>query len=275
MGTLFVVATPIGNLEDISARALRVLGEVQAIAAEDTRHTRRLLTHFGIATPLVALHAHSGAGRLEQVLRLLETGDVALVTDAGTPAVSDPGQVLVDAALAAGHVVSPVPGPSALTAAVSASGLVPGPFVFAGFLARKSGERRKQIGEYAAGGLPLVVYEAANRSAATLADLAEVLGDRAAVLCRELTKIHEEVRRASLVALATQAAEREMRGEVVIVVAGGSVASEVWDEGRVAALVAELRSAGLSRSAAAKEAASRSGLARSRVYEIAGEDRPS
>ena len=270
MGTLFVVATPIGNLEDITLRALRVLREVGTVAAEDTRHTRRLLTHFGIGTPLVAFHAHSGPARLGHVLRLLDTGDVALVTDAGTPAVSDPGQALVDAALAAGHVVSPIPGPSALTAAVSASGLVPGPFVFAGFLPRKPGERRRQLAALAATGLPLVVYEAGNRAASTLADLAEATGDRQAALCRELTKVHEEIRRAALPDLATSAAASEPRGELVIVVAGGEPAAEPWDDDRVAALVAELRATGLSRSATAKEVAARAGVDRSEAYRLAG-----
>lgn len=271
MGTLFVVATPIGNLEDVTLRALRVLREVGTVAAEDTRHTRRLLTHFGIGTPLVAFHAHSGPGRLEHVLRLLDAGDVALVTDAGTPAVSDPGQALVDAALVAGHVVSPVPGPSALTAAVSASGVVPGPFVFAGFLPRKPGERRRQVGTLAATGLPLVVYEAGNRAASTLADLAEAMGDRQAVLCRELTKLHEEVRRAALPDLAAFAADSELRGELVIVVAGGGTTPEPWDDDQVLALVAELREEGLSRSAAAKEIAARAGVPRSEAYRLAGE----
>ena len=270
MGTLFVVATPIGNLEDITLRALRVLREVGTVAAEDTRHTRRLLTHFGIGTPLVAFHAHSGPARLEHVLRLLATGDVALVTDAGTPAVSDPGQALVDAALAAGHVVSPIPGPSALTAAVSASGLVPGPFVFAGFLPRKPGERRRQLAALAATGLPLVVYEAGNRAASTLADLAEATGGRQAALCRELTKVHEEIRRAALPDLATSAAASEPRGELVIVVAGGKPAAEPWSDDRVAALVAELRATGLSRSATAKEVAARAGVDRSEAYRLAG-----
>jgi 16S rRNA (cytidine1402-2'-O)-methyltransferase len=134
VGTLYVVATPLGNLEDMSPRAIRVLGEVSLIAAEDTRHTRRLLSHFAIQTPLISYHEHNERARGERLLRALEQGDVALVSDAGTPAVSDPGAALVAAAVAAGHTVSPVPGPSAVTAAVGASGLVSGPFVSLGFL---------------------------------------------------------------------------------------------------------------------------------------------
>src|SRR5215216_4025343 len=168
MGTLYVVATPIGNLEDLSPRAVRVLREVDLIAAEDTRHSRRLLTHFAITTPTVSYHEHNKRKRRELLLEALASGDVALITDAGTPAVSDPGSDLVTAALAAGHRVSPIPGPSALAAAVSASGLTDGPFLTLGFLPRERGERRRLIARAATAGFPLVIFESPRRLGPTL-----------------------------------------------------------------------------------------------------------
>ena len=194
MGTLYIVATPIGNLEDLSPRAVRILREVDLIAAEDTRHSRRLLTHFEIKTPTVSYHEHNQRGRRELLLEALESGDVALITDAGTPGVSDPGADLVAAALGAGYRVSPIPGASALAAAVSASGLIDGPFLTLGFLPRERGERVRLIARAATAGFPLVIFESARRLGSTLQELVEILGDRRAVILRELTKIHEEVR---------------------------------------------------------------------------------
>jgi 16S rRNA (cytidine1402-2'-O)-methyltransferase len=194
LGTLYLVATPIGNLEDVTARALRVLREVPLIAAEDTRHTGRLLTHFGIETPVISYHAHNERARRERLLAELAGGDLALVSDAGTPGISDPGRDLVAAALAAGHRVSPVPGPSALTAAVAASGLVAGPFLALGFLPRRGPERRTILARAGAAGVPVVLFEAPGRVAATTAELATAWGDRPVALMRELTKRHEEVR---------------------------------------------------------------------------------
>ena len=201
MGTLYVVATPIGNLEDLSPRAVRVLRDVALIAAEDTRHSRRLLTHFAIDTPTVSYHEHNQRARRHLLLEALKSGDVALITDAGTPAISDPGADLVTTALAAGHRISPIPGASAVAAAVSASGLVEGPFLTLGFLPRERGERLPLVARAATTGFPLVLFESAQRLGRTLQDLVEILGDRPVVMSRELTKIHEEVRASSLSAL--------------------------------------------------------------------------
>lgn len=272
MGTLFVVATPIGNLDDISARALRILREVPLIAAEDTRHTRKLLSHFGIATPLVSYHAHSPRRRREELLRALAEGDVALVSDAGTPAISDPGNDLVDAALAAGHPVSPIPGPSALVAAASASGLVPGPFVFVGFLPRQRKERQAVLRRAAATGFPIVLFEAPGRVAATLDELSEMLGEREAAMGRELTKLHEEVRRGALRDLAVELRRATPRGEVAIVIAGApgaGPAAPASGAADVARLLAVLRESGLSASQSARVAAALTGRPRSAVYDAA------
>jgi 16S rRNA (cytidine1402-2'-O)-methyltransferase len=269
MGVLFVVATPIGNLEDISPRALRTLRDASLIAAEDTRRTRNMLRHFGIDTPLASYHAHSPVRRRETILAALAEGDVALVSDAGTPGVSDPGADLVAAALAAGHQVSPIPGPSAVAAAVSASGLVTGPYVFAGFPPRKGADRGRFLAGLAASGMPVVLFEAANRTATTLADLAAAFGDRPGVVARELTKLHEEIRPGTLGELARRAAAIEPRGEVVIVVGGASPEStrDVDDE-EIVRMVAARRREGMSLSAAAREVAAETGRSRSEVYDL-------
>lgn len=266
MGTLFVVATPIGNLEDASPRMVRVLREASLIAAEDTRHTGKLLRHFGIATPTVSYHAHNERSRRERLLATLAVGDVALVTDAGTPGVSDPGNDLVQAALSAGYPVSPVPGPSSAVAAVSASGLAPGPFVVVGFLPRETGPRRALLARVAGPGLPLVVFEAPGRAAATLRALLEALGDRPAVLARELTKLHEEVRAGSLSSLAGVLDAEPPKGEIVLVVGGAADDAVAEDP---AAVVAGLRRAGLGVSDAAREAARLTGLPKSELYGLA------
>ena len=269
MRTLFVVATPIGNLEDMTPRAVRVLREVDLIAAEDTRRTKPLLRHFGIETPMVSYHAHNQAERRSRLLEALAAGDVALVSDAGTPGISDPGNDLVAAAHAAGFSVSPVAGPSSLAAAVSASGLVPHGFLMVGFLPRETTERRVVIGRAAAAGVPFVLFEAPARVAATLVGLRAALGPRQAVVLRELTKLHEEVRPGTLADLAEWAATNEPRGEVVIVVAGASDQGPDVPQDDVVAVVASLRRAGLSASAAAREAATITGRARSELYELA------
>ncbi len=267
MGTLYVVATPIGNLEDISPRALRILREVRVIAAEDTRHSRRLLAHFSIETPLVSYHQHNQRERRGSLLRALANGDVALITDAGTPAISDPGTDLVSVALAEGYTVSPIPGPSSLTAAVSASGLVAGPFVSLGFLPRERLDRNVLLGRGAASGMPLVIFESPHRLAETLADLHAALGERRAVVLRELTKLHEEIVPGALNELQEWAADTAPRGEVVIVVDGAS--PDVATASDVEAVVTALRRSGLSPSRAAREAAAITGLPRSELYRLA------
>jgi 16S rRNA (cytidine1402-2'-O)-methyltransferase len=267
VGTLFVVATPIGNLEDLSPRAVRVLREVDVVAAEDTRHSRKLLSRFDVHTPLISYHAHNQRSRREEILRALDSGDVALVTDAGTPAISDPGADLVAAAHAAGHRVTPIPGASALAAAVSASGLIDGPFASLGFLPRKREERRRIIGRAAASGFPLVLFESARRIASTLAELRDALGDRDAVLLRELTKVHEEIRPGSLSALHAWAAAGDPPGEVTLVIAGAPV--DLTSDADPLEILETLRRAGLSPSQAAREAATLTGLPRSELYRMA------
>lgn len=223
-GVLYVVATPIGNLEDISARARRVLGDVELIAAEDTRHTRTLLSHLGVSTPLLSLHEHNERERLTLIVPRLEAGArIALVSDAGTPLISDPGFALVRECHRRGIRVSPIPGPSALTAALSASGLPTDRFRFEGFLPRTAEARRARLLELATETLTLVFYESAHRIAPSLRDMATTLGgERQAVLARELTKRFETVRASPLGVLAEAvAAEEEQRlGEMVVLVEG-------------------------------------------------------
>lgn len=268
LGTLYVVATPIGNLGDLSPRAAEVLRGVGAVAAEDTRRTLKLFAHLGAAAPqLLSLPAFDERGRLEPVLDRLRAGqDVALCTDAGTPGVSDPGAALVAAAWEAGARVIPVPGPSAAVAALAASGFPADRFLFAGFLPRKGGARAEALRAVAAAGATVVLYEAGNRTRATLQDLAAALGDREALVARELTKLHEELARGTLSALAERFSG-EVLGEVTVVVSGAGApppSAEV-----VAPLEDELRrrlAAGEAPSAIAREVARARGLRRQDVY---------
>lgn len=220
MGTLYLVATPLGNLEDITLRALRILRESRLIAAEDTRHTRKLLNHFEITTPTISYHEHSGPVGIAIVLVALAEDDVALVSDAGTPAISDPGADLVAAALAAGYPVTPIPGPSAVITALIASGLPTDQFTFLGFPPRKTKERRTLLASVRAAPRTLVLYEAPHRLRACLDDLLAVLGDRDACLARELTKLHEEWLRGTLTSLRAHYTREEPRGEYTLVIAG-------------------------------------------------------
>ena len=225
-GVLYVVATPIGNLDDISPRALKVLADADLVAAEDTRHSGALLAHFGIRTRLVSLHEHNEAQRAAWLLEQLQAGaDVALVSDAGTPLISDPGFDLVRAARRAGIAVSPIPGASALVAALSVSGLPTDRFVFEGFLPSKSAARRERLQALADETRTLVFYESVHRLAGSLEDMAAVFGaSRPAVLARELTKLHEGVREAPLEGLARWATQdpAAAKGEVVVMVAGAA-----------------------------------------------------
>lgn len=242
MGTLYLVATPLGNLEDITLRALRILREVPLIGAEDTRHTRKLLNHFAITTPAMSYHEHSGEAGIAAVLAALANGDVALVSDAGTPAISDPGSDLVRAALQAGYPVVPIPGPSAVVTALIASGLPTDQFTFLGFLPRRSQERRALLQSVSHEARSLVLYEAPHRLRACLDDLLTVLGDRDACLARELTKVHEQWLRDSLSKLrARYMGEDEPRGEFTIIVAGASPTPEASPEEQPEALHATAR----------------------------------
>ncbi|GAB3025771.1 16S rRNA (cytidine(1402)-2'-O)-methyltransferase [Oleiagrimonas citrea] len=267
-GTLHVVATPIGNREDISARAVEVLRSVALIAAEDTRHSKPLMTHLGVDTPLKALHEHNEDGIAQALVeRLLQGEDVALISDAGTPLVSDPGYRLVRAARAAGIRVSPVPGACAAIAALSAAGLPSDRFVFEGFLPAKRGARRTRLAELASETRTLIFYESPHRVAETLADMRDAFGEaREAVLARELTKLFETVLGQPLAELAERVASDadQQRGECVLLVAGCADAAEAQlAEGR--RLFALLREE-LPPSKAAKLAASISGASRKALY---------
>jgi 16S rRNA (cytidine1402-2'-O)-methyltransferase len=216
---LYLVATPIGNLEDVTLRALRILKEVDQIACEDTRHTLKLLGHYNIQKPLISYHEHNELTRAPELVVAMEQGaQVALVSDAGVPLVSDPGYRLVTLCLRHHIPVIPIPGPSALLAALSASGLPNEEFLFAGFLPARSGERRRALERLRIEDRTIIFYEAPHRIEETLADAHEILGDRPACIAREVTKIHEEFRRGSLSALAASQAEKPARGEITLLI---------------------------------------------------------
>ncbi len=239
MSTLYLVATPIGNLEDISARALRILGEVSLIAAEDTRHTAKLLRHFDIRTPCISYHEHNKLVRLERVLEALQQGDVALVSDAGTPALNDPGYELVRAVILGGHAVSPIPGACAPVAALVASGLPTDAFLYLGYLPRKSSERQRLLASLAELPYTLIFLEAPHRLLASLGDLQAQFGDRQIAIARELTKLHEEIFRGSLGEALEYFQHSQPRGEFTLVLEGGKIQASRWTAER---LEAELES---------------------------------
>ena len=271
MGTLYLVATPIGNLEDITLRALRVLGEVKLIGAEDTRQTRKLLDRYQIHTPIVSYHEHNKQARLDRMLQALSAGDVALVSDAGTPGLSDPGFELVRAAVSGGYRVVPVPGPSAPMAALVASGLPTDAFVFLGYLPRRTAERRRLLGRLAHEPRTMLAFEAPHRVLAALQDLEDAFGPgRPMAVARELTKVHEEIYRGDVGQVRAHFESEPPRGEFTLVL-GGAQPEEAWDEPSVrAALAASLRS-GMSRTDAARAVAGEAGWARRRVYRLAME----
>jgi 16S rRNA (cytidine1402-2'-O)-methyltransferase len=266
-GTLYVVATPLGNLEDVTLRALRVLREAKLVACEDTRRTAGLLKAHGISTPTTSYFEHNERWKGAQVLDVIRKGgDVALVSDAGTPGISDPGYRLVRDARAEGLAVVPVPGPNAAVAALSVSGLPTDRFLFVGFLPSRAGARRAALAELAARRETLVFYESPVRVVASLEDMRQALGDRPAFLCREATKLHEEYRRGTLAELQAHLAPRkEVRGEIVVVVAG---AAEVPPAATVTAeaLFARLSAEGRTRRDAVKEIARTLGLPAREVY---------
>jgi 16S rRNA (cytidine1402-2'-O)-methyltransferase len=268
-GTLFVVATPLGNLEDLSLRAIRVLRAVSLVACEDTRRTRRLLLSQGITTPATSYFEHNESWKGTRILEALRAGrDVALVSDAGTPGISDPGYRLVRDARAEGLPVVPVPGPSAAVAALSVSGLPTDRFLFVGFLPPKAPARRRELESLRDRRETLVFYESPVRVVACLADLAAVLGDREAFLCREATKLHEEYVRGRLDALRTLLAGRAtVKGEIVLVVSGAAEAeARTVPPDELASLFERLVAEGLTRREAVKEAARRAGLPAREVY---------
>lgn len=269
-GTLYIVATPIGNLEDITFRAVRILREVDLIAAEDTRHSRKLLTHFGISRPLTSYFDHNQQVKGGLILEKLREGmSVALISDAGTPCISDPGYQLVRDAAAEGIPVVPLPGPSAAVAALSASGLPTDSFTFEGFLPARHGKRQEKLRTLTGERRVLIFYESPNRLVATLEDILEVLGNRRAVVARELTKIHEEFVRGSICDILATYRERSVKGEVVILVdqpeeeAGLSSVEPIDD------LLRKHLGQGLSLKDAVKQAAADSGKARGEIYQMA------
>lgn len=218
-GLLYVVATPIGNLEDITLRAVRVFSEVDVIAAEDTRHTRKLLAHLDIHTPLTSFHAHSGTARLERILRTLEEGkSVALVTDAGTPGIADPGQPLIAAAAENGFTIVPVPGPTAAAAAVSIAGFPGSMFCFLGFLPGRPARRRRLLTAVADLPFTLVIYASPHRLVSDLNTCLASLGDREIVVARELTKLHEEVLRGTIGEMIAHFEQNRPRGEFTLAI---------------------------------------------------------
>ena len=269
-GTLYLVATPIGNLEDLTYRARRILAEVDLIACEDTRHTRHLLTHYGITTPTVSFHEHNEAARTSELLQRLQRGeDVALVSDAGPPAVSDPGYPLVREAAAAGISVVSVPGPSAVMAALTVSGLPPDRFVFLGFLPRRLGERRRALEAAAALPWTLVFFEAPHRITAVLEDIEAVLGDRRVALARELTKKFEEVFRGTVAGALGHLRAHAPRGEFTIVVEGtGETGKQKEGEADAGERMRALLDAGLPPAEAVQDVMRTAGLTRRQAYDL-------
>src|SRR5215467_893405 len=271
-GCLYLVATPIGNLEDITLRALRILKEADQIACEDTRHTQKLLNHYNIAKPLVSYHEHNEMTRAPELVLAMEQGQqIALVSDAGMPLVSDPGYRLVTLSLRHHVPVIPVPGPSALLAALSASGLPNEEFLFTGFLPARSGQRKRALERLRIEDRTIILYEAPHRIEETLEDTRQILGDRPACLAREVTKLHEEFRRGALSELIASLAERPVRGEITLLVgplAGNDNAAHRDTSQSLADRVDELiRQAKLDRREALKLAAKERGLSKRAAYQ--------
>jgi 16S rRNA (cytidine1402-2'-O)-methyltransferase len=268
MPRLYVIGTPIGNLEDITLRALRILQAVDLIAAEDTRKARVLLDHNHIDTPVTSFFEGNERLKVNAILDALEHGDVALISEAGMPGISDPGYLLIRAAIERDIPVTPVPGPSAHTAALVASGLPTDRFLFLGFLPRKASERESALRDIASVRATLVCYEAPHRLKATLQAMHRVLGNRQVAVCRELTKLYEETWRGDLDGALAHVEAQPPRGEYTLVVAGASEEAARWDEGRVRAALAAHLAQGVSRSQAAREVAALSGWSRRDVYAL-------
>jgi 16S rRNA (cytidine1402-2'-O)-methyltransferase len=268
-GMLYVVATPIGNLEDITHRALRILREADLIACEDTRQTRKLLDHYQISTPTLSYHEHNEAARAEELVHKLEDGvTIAQVSDAGMPGISDPGYRLIKLAIDRGITVAPIPGPSALIAALVGSALPTDAFEFHGFLPAKRGQRRTALEAFRRVGHAIVVYEAPHRIRETLEDIAAVLGpERPVALARELTKIHEEFIRGTASEVLSQVQSRELKGEITLVIGAGGSRPQAAEAKPVAARLRELmREQNLDEKAALKVLAKERGLAKSELY---------
>lgn len=272
MGTLYLVATPIGNLEDLSPRAVRILAEVPLIAAEDTRVTRKLLSSVGNGAKPIAYHEHNKLTKLDRVLDALQAGDVALVSDAGTPGINDPGYELVRAAIDAGHTVSPIPGPSAPIAALVASGLPTDSFLYLGYLPRRTKERRAKLAEVEPLPYTLVFLETPHRVLKSLGDIQAVLGNRQMAVGRELTKFYEEFLRGGIETIRTHFIENEPRGEFTLVVAGKSRERSNWTAAQLKSALEAGVAAGESPSSLAKRLAKDSGWNRREIYQMIVED---
>jgi len=272
-GTLYIVATPIGNLEDITLRALRILKECDVIACEDTRQTRKLTEHFGIRKPVVSYHEHNERERATELTdRIAEGQNIALVTDAGTPLVSDPGYRLVQAAIERGVPVVPIPGPSAAIAALSASGLATDSFRFCGFLPAKSSQRRKMLEQWKHETCTLIFYETPHRIAEALEDITAVLGSRPVVVARELTKMHEEFLRGTAVEIHAQLAARpSIKGEITLLI-GKAEAPEADSTISIEDAVRAAEQQGLARMDAIKQVARERGLNKREVYRLIAGD---
>jgi 16S rRNA (cytidine1402-2'-O)-methyltransferase len=268
VGTLYVVGTPIGNLEDITLRALRTLRQVSLIAAEDTRSTGRLLAHYQIETPLTSYWEHNKLSKLGAILAALEGGDVALVSEAGMPGLSDPGYELIRAAIEAGHRVGPIPGPTASITALVVSGLPTDRFLYLGFLPRRAGARQRLLAEVSSVQHTLLAFEVPHRLLDTLEDVERILGDREMAIARELTKLHEEVWRGRVSQARAHFAAQPPRGEFTLVIAGASPQETRWEEDRVQAAVEELLSAGVPRREAVKAVAEMADWPRQEVYQL-------
>lgn len=272
MGILYLVATPIGNLEDITLRALRVLKEASLIAAEDTRSARNLLAHFQITTPVTSYFEHNKLGKLDAILNALDRGDVAVISEAGMPGLSDPGYELVVAAIVHNIRVVPIPGPSALTAALVASGLPTDQFIYLGFLPRQPAARRKLLAANANETRTFVAYEAPHRVLASLDDIERILGNRQICVARELTKMYEEFFRGLVSQAREHFATRAPRGEFTLVIGGaeskGASLSKSWSDARVRSQVKKLIASSMPRTDAVKRVARESGRKRREVYEL-------
>lgn len=268
-GTLYVVATPLGNLEDMTFRAVRILREVSVIAAEDTRHSRKLLAHFGIHTPLVSYYDQSERRRAPQLLAQLQAGkDIALISDAGTPGIADPGYHLVQAAVEANIPVVPIPGASAVSAIVSVAGVAVERFCFEGFVPARQAARRAFYREIGAESRAIVCFEAGRRLLDSLADLEAELGDRAVVVARELTKMFEEIHRGKVSAVRAALAEQPVRGEVTLVIAAREAVAEPANEDVMRAALETLRAEGLTLKDSARRLADERGWPRRTVYQL-------
>lgn len=266
VGTLYIVGTPIGNLEDVTLRALRILGQVGLIAAEDTRTTRKLLNHYDIDTSLTSYWEHNKLTKLRFILDALEQKDVALVSKAGMPGISDPGYELIEAAIDRGVNVVPVPGPSAITAALVISGLPTDSFLYLGFLPRKKGQRARLLSSLVGQARTIVAFESPHRLLATLEDIRETLGERFMAVTRELTKVYEEVVRGTVSEVIQHFQKASPRGEFTLIIQGAM--EESWDQATVKEALMRLRGEGMSGTEAVKAVAKLGRRPRSEVYRI-------